>query len=199
MRDTDRDRVTHIIVRRDSGIESAADLLGRTLATGAKDSPQATLLPVHTLREHGLEAGRDFNVRRFDVMVGKHGDHIGGELDALKSLRSGESDAAAVLDLNWERWSTDGTAPSGEVRVLVSTGKFDHCNFTVLAGFPKEDEERWLGVLFRMSYDNPLHREMMDMEGLKAWLPGRTEGYADLEKAVNEQHYFEEAEGQRVS
>ena len=41
-----------------------------------------------------------------------------------------------------------------------------------------------------MSYDNPLHREMMDMEGLKAWLPGRTSGYRDLTAAVEEQHFF---------
>ena len=46
MRDTDRDRVTHIIVRRDSGIQSVTELRGKTVATGAKDSPQATLLPI---------------------------------------------------------------------------------------------------------------------------------------------------------
>ncbi len=194
MRDTDRDRVTHILVRRDSGIRTPAGLRGKTLATGAMDSPQATLLPIHALRQHGLEPERDFHVRRFDVMVGKHGDHVGGELDALKSLRSGESKAAAVLDLNWERWSTDGTVPPGELQVLTSTGPFDHCNFTVLQSFPHEDQERWLDALFKMSYDNPLHREMMDMEGLKAWLPGRTEGYVDLQQAVQEQHFFEQSE-----
>ena len=42
-----------------------------------------------------------------------------------------------------------------------------------------------------MSYDNPAHREMMDMEGLKAWLPGRTSGFAALSDAVQRQHYFE--------
>src|SRR4051812_36402106 len=41
MRDTDRDRVTHLIARRDGGIESVAGLRGKTVATGAKDSPQA--------------------------------------------------------------------------------------------------------------------------------------------------------------
>ena len=37
-------------------------------------------------------------------------------------------------------------------------------------------ERRWLDALFAMRYDNPAHREMMDLEGLKAWLPGRTSG-----------------------
>ena len=190
MRDTDRDRVTHLLVRRDSGIAQVSDLRGKTVATGAKDSPQATLLPLHLLHEHGLEPERDFTVRRHDLMVGKHGDHIGGELEALHSLIAGESAAAAVLDLNWERWAQDGTAPPHALQVLTSTPPFDHCNFTVLATFPQEDEARWLAALYQMSYANPLHREMMDMEGLQAWLPGRTVGYRDLTAAVTEQHFF---------
>ena len=190
MRDTDRDRVTHIVARRDSRIQTVADLKGKTLATGAKDSPQATLLPLHLLQSHSLIPDKDFNVRRFDLMIGKHGDHVGGELEALRSLQNGESDACAMLDLNWDRWQEDGTADSRTLTSLITTQPFDHCNFTVLERFPREDEERWKEVLFRMKYDNPSHREMMDMEGLKAWLPGRTSGYAALAEAVEEQHFF---------
>lgn len=192
MRDTDRDRVTHLIVRRDSGIESLDDLRGKTVATGAQDSPQATLLPLHLLQSHSLRPHEDFAVRRFDVMVGKHGDHVGGELDALRSLQQGESDACAVLDLNWERWQFDGTADPETLVSLTTTQPFDHCNFTVLESFPAEEEERWREVLFRMSYDNPEHREMMDMEGLKAWMPGRTSSYAALTEAAEQQGFFQD-------
>jgi hypothetical protein len=48
-----------------------------------------------------------------------------------------------------------------------------------------------------MKYENPGHREMMDLEGLKAWLPGRTSGYAALTEAVKEQRFFEENSGSR--
>ena len=34
------------------------------------------------------------------------------------------------------------------------------------------------------------HREMMDLEGLKQWLPGRTTGFGPLTEAVTRQHYF---------
>lgn len=33
-----------------------------------------------------------------------------------------------------------------------------------------------------MDYNNPEHKEMMDMEGLKQWVKGRTSGYAQLEE-----------------
>jgi phosphonate transport system substrate-binding protein len=191
MRDTDRDRVTHLLVRRDSGIEDIEDLRGKTVATGALDSPQATLLPLRLLQNSGLAPGQDFTVRRFDLMVGKHGDHVGGELEALHSLQRGESQACAVLDLNWESWQADGTADPSALTSLAMTEPFDHCNFTVLEGFPRENEERWKEALFKMRYDNPEHREMMDMEGLKEWLPERTTGYAALTEAVEQQGFFD--------
>jgi phosphonate transport system substrate-binding protein len=187
MRDTDRDRVTHIVVCRPDGLKDVHDLREKTLATGAKDSPQATLLPIHLLASQGLKPDIDFKVRRFDVMVGKHGDHIGGELEALRSLQKGESDACAVLDLNWQMWQADGTADAQTLVSLATTKPFDHCNFTVLESFPLEKENLWKEVLFRMRNENPEHRTMMDMEGLKAWLPGRTSGYEALTQAATQQ------------
>ncbi len=190
MRDTDRDRVSHIVVRRESGITNLAGLRGQTLATGAIDSPQATLIPLHLLYQHGLMPSRDFRVKRFDVLVGKHGDHIGGEREALRCLVHGDAAASAVLDLNWQTWQADGTADPGRLTVLATTQAFDHCNFTVPESFPRSLEEQWKRVLFSMDYNNPAHREMMDMEGLKAWLPGRTTGYDALTAAVEEQEFF---------
>jgi len=40
----------------------------------------------------------------------------------------------------------------------------------------------------------PEHREMMDLEGLKAWLPGRTTGFGALSAEVEAERYFERDE-----
>ena len=190
MRDTDQDRVSHIITATDSPVRGLADLAGKTLATGAKDSPQATLIPLGLLQRHGLEPGRDVQVKRFDVLVGKHGDHIGGEKDALHAMQTGQTDACAMLDLNWQLWTADGTIDSTRYRVLATTDRFDHCVFTVREDLPETMLQPWLETLYSMSYDNPAHREMMDMEGLKAWLPGRVSGFAALADAVQRQRFF---------
>jgi phosphonate transport system substrate-binding protein len=42
-----------------------------------------------------------------------------------------------------------------------------------------------------MRYDEPSHREMMDLEGLKAWLPGRTTGFQALTAAVAAERFFD--------
>ena len=188
MRDTDRDRRTHLVVRKGAGFTSLKDLEGQTVALGARDSPQANLIPAEMLRAAGVRVKQ----RAFDVLVGLHGDHVGGELDALRCLQIGQAQACVMLDLNWDRWSKDGTINPNEYQVLASTQPFDHCNFTVLDDFPQAREKSFLEALFSMSYDNPKHREMMDMEGLKQWLPGRTSGYGPLEEAVKQQQYFEQ-------
>ena len=191
MRDSDRDRETHIVCRKDGGIGSLKDLAGKTVAFGAKDSPQATLIPQGLLIREGLWPDKDYTAKRFDVMVGKHGDHIGGEKDAFQCLKNGEADASCLIDLNWNAWAADGTVDASQFEILATTDKFDHCVFTVREDFDAATEERWLEVLHRMSYENPAHREMMDMEGLKKWEPGRLSGFGPLTEACDKLKFFE--------
>lgn len=191
MRDTDRDLTSLIVVRADSPLRSVADLRGRTVGCGAGDSPQATLIPLEHLSRAGLAPERDFQVRRFDVLVGKHGDHVGGERDAARALLQGEVDAACMIDGNHLVFSNEGLLARGATRVLAQTDKYDHCNFTVLDGAPQGLIERFSKLLFSMSYDDPRVRPLMDMEGLKRWCEGRTSGYALLESACDRFRYLD--------
>jgi len=191
MRDTDRDRVSHLVARTRGPVGTIDDLRGRRVAVGAIDSPQATLIPLGTIRQAGVVPGVDVQVTRFDVLVGKHGDHIGGELEAFQCLKRGDADASAMLDLNWETWSRDGTLDPAEFRIVGTTPRFDHCVFTVHERFDDTVERGWLKALFTMRYDEPAHREMMDLEGLKEWLPGRTSGFGPLTAAVTSERFFE--------
>jgi hypothetical protein len=68
---------------------------------------------------------------------------------------------------------------------------YDHCNFTVLDGAPPEETARFRELLLGMSYADPEVRPLLDLEGLKQWLPGRTEGYALLAEAVDRFRYLD--------
>jgi ABC-type phosphate/phosphonate transport system substrate-binding protein len=181
MRDTDMDLTSLIAVREDSPLRSIEDLRGKTLGVGAHDSPQATMIPLEMLAQSGLVADRDFRVRRFDVLVGKHGDHVGGERDAAKALMRGEVDAACMIDGNHLVFTHEGTLPRGRTRVLAQTARYDHCNFTVLDGAPDALVTRFVDLLLSMRYDDPIARPLLDLEGLKQWRTGRTSGYAQLD------------------
>ena len=184
MRDTDCDLSSVIVVPAKSTAKKAADLSGRRVGVGAQDSPQATLIPLLALAEAGLEPGRAIEVVHHDVLLGKHGDHIGGERDAARALLAGEVDAACLLDANHLAFTRDGTFAPGATRVLLQTPPYDHCNFTVLDGAPAQPLARFRELLLGMSYEDPGVRRLLDLEGLKAWKPGRTSGYAQLERAV---------------
>ncbi len=190
MRNTDCDLRSLIVVRADSPLKSAADLRGKTLGVGAIDSPQATLIPLHHLRQAGLVGGRDFTVRRFDVLCGKHGDHIGGERDAAVALLAGEVDACCMIDGNHLAFGLDGTLPAGSTRALETTEPYDHCNFTVSPGAPAAEVARFTQMLLAMRWDDPEMRPLMYLEGVRQWKPGRVSGYPQLETAVDEAAFY---------
>ncbi len=190
MRDTDCDLTSVMVTLPDSGIDAIGDLRGRTLGVGAVDSPQATLLPLSLVRAAGLTPGLDVAVRHFDVLAGKHGDHVGGERDAALALMRGEVDAACMIEGNHALFRQEGTLPT-DSRVVARTPSFDHCNFTVTDGAPAELVERFHGLLLSKSYDDPEVRPLLDLEGLRAWRPGRDGGYAQLESAVDEAGFYD--------
>ena len=190
MRDSDRDLTTLFLVRSSSGFHSLADLKGKTVAVGASDSPQATLIPLSMLADSGLAPGKDCEILYHEVMVGKHGDHVGGERDAAKALASGRADAACVLDANLALFVNEGTLGQGTARPLAATPPYDHCNFSALAGLVQEQSRAFVDVLLAMPFENPAVRSCMELEGLKRWLPGRTGGYQQLRKAVDRFSYY---------
>ena len=185
MRDTDCDLTSVVVVREESEIRDLADLRGMIVGVGAHDSPQATLIPLAHLAAAGLAPDTDIELRRFEVGVGLHGDHIGGERHAAKALMDGEVDAACMIDGNHMAFTREGTLPAGKTRILAQTGKYDHCNFSVLHDAPNDRIGRFRELLLDMSYEDPQVRPLLDLEGLKEWRPGRTTGYALLNEAVD--------------
>jgi len=189
MRDSDRDLTSVIVVRSDTSLHSLADLNGRTVGVGAVDSPQATLLPLAHLQASGVG---DVHLRRFDVGVGLHGDHIGGEREAARALLAGEVDAACMIDSNHLLFAREGTLPSGSTRVVGQTAPFDHCNMTVGPAAPPDLIARFRELLLGMSYADPALRPLLDLEGLKRWCDGRLDGYAPLEAAVDALGFYDD-------
>jgi phosphonate transport system substrate-binding protein len=201
MRDTDCDLRSVIVVRADSTLTTLAGLAGRVMATGAVDSPQATLLPLSLLRSAGLVPGADVTVRRFDVGVGLHGDHVGGERDAARALLSadpaGRADAACLIDANLLLFGREGLLPAGSVRVLAQTPAYDHCTMTAgpsaatALAEDGSDIAHFAALLRGMDYADPDLRPLLDLEGLKEWRPPRLSGYAHLERAVDEAGFYD--------
>ena len=188
MRDSDQDFHSRLIVRTDSGIQGPGDLAGKTLAVGSRDSTQARILPLHFLKQAGADLD-EVTLLPFDTDVGKHGDTGTSEIDVLEALRNGDAQAGTIGDLIWVLEQTAGHIDTGLIQSVWTSPGFDHCMFDALPDLDAAKIERFTMALFAMTWDNPAHRRLLELEGLKEWMPPREEGYESLRAAVEDQSY----------
>jgi phosphonate transport system substrate-binding protein len=185
MRDSDRDFHAKVIVRKDAGIATLAELAGKTLAVGSRDSTQARILPLHFLKQEGVALER-VKLLPFDSDLGKHGDTGLSELDVLRALHDGRAQAGAVGDLVWVLEQAAGRVDPGALEVLWTTPGFDHCMFDALPTLPEAKARAFQEALFAMRWEEPAHRRLLELEGLRQWLPPREEGYQSLRRALDD-------------
>jgi len=190
MRDTDLGWTTVVIAPAGGEVRSLADVKNRTLALGSRDSGHAAILPVHFLRQAGLEETRDYRSLRFNTDVGKHGDTGTSEVDVLRAVLDGRADAGAVGSPFWSNVQTQHLVPAGAVTAVWTSPPYSHCMFTARPDLEPEMRERFLSALFAMSYENPAHRPILEAEGLKEWVAADVTGYTSLQQACTEQGLF---------
>ncbi len=186
MRDSDRDFHAKVVVRRGSGIKSLDDLAGKTLAVGSADSTQARILPLYFIAKEGVDVSK-IKLLAFDTDLGKHGDTGTSEIDVLKALHEGRAEAGTIGDLIWVNEQAAGHVDSSKVEVLWTTPGFDHCMFDAHPSLAPEKTESFKRALFAMKWDNPRHRRLLELEGLREWLPPRENGYQSLQAALKQQ------------
>jgi len=191
MRDTDLGWMTKIVAPTGGPINSLADLKNRTLALGSRDSGHAAILPVYYLEQEGMREGRDYRALRFDSDVGKHGDTGTSEVEVGRAVLDGRADAGAIGSPFWNTVRGEHLVPEGGLREIWSSPAYNHCMFTARPDLDREQERRFVQALLAMSYDNPVHRSVLEAEGLKRWLAPHLDGYGELRQAAAEQGFFE--------
>jgi len=185
MRDTDTVFQTIFVARAGSSLHGLEALKGARLALGSRDSAQAAILPVHYLGQAGLGTD-DVTLLRLNSDVGKHGDTGRSELDALRAVLDDRADAAAIGINTWEAIGREELMP-GAFEAFWASPTYSHCNFTALPTLPDERATPWVEHLLAMDWNNPEHRPILEMEGLRQWVPPQLDGYASLFEAVREQ------------
>ena len=190
MRDTDLGWMTMIVAVTGGPISTIADLKDRTLALGSRDSGHAAILPVYFLDQQGMREGKDYRTLRFNSDLGKHGDTGNSEVEVVRAVLDGRADAGAIGSPFWNTVRDQHLVPEGALHEVWSSPAYNHCMFTARADFDREREQRFSQALAAMNYDNPVHRAILDAEGLRRWLPPQLDGYEALRQAAAEQGFF---------
>jgi phosphonate transport system substrate-binding protein len=193
MRDTDLTFRTLFVGRSGAGYDNLASLEGRRVALGSRDSGQARILPLHYLREAGLDDGA-VDLVLFDSDVGKHGDTGQSDLDALRAVLDDEADVAAIGLNTWDSISTDELAP-GALEVVWSSPEYCHCNFTALSTLGPDRTDPWVEHLLLMDWEVPEQRRILEMEGLRRWVRPTGEQLAGYDSLFHAMHAQQVASG----
>jgi ABC-type phosphate/phosphonate transport system substrate-binding protein len=186
MRDTDQG-FTSKLVARPGVVKRLADVKGKRFAVGSRDSAQAAIIPIELLRREGVEIGKDCKALHFDIDVGKHGDTGTSELEVVRAIVENQADAGMIGDATWARLVAEGQVDRNAIQAVWTSPGYDHCNFTALDSIDAGLAKSFVEGLLAMKYEDPEVRRMMDLEGLKKWMPGRTEGYKLLAEAMERQ------------
>ena len=137
-----------------------------------------------------MHEGVDYRTLRFNSDLGKHGDTGTSEVDVVRAVLDGRADAGAIGSPFWKTVQSERLVPEGALREVWSSPEYNHCMFTARPDLAPERELRFADALAAMSYDNPVHRPILDAEGLQRWLPPHVDGYDALRQAAAEQGFF---------
>jgi phosphonate transport system substrate-binding protein len=190
MRDTDLAWTTKIVAVSGGALAVLADLRNRTLALGSRDSGHAAILPVHFLQQQGLIEGRDYRTLRFDSDLGKHGDTGTSEVEVVRAVFDGRADAGAIGSPFWKAVRSEHLVPEGALNEIWTSPPYNHCMFTARPDLEQAVKRQFAEALSAMRYDNPIHRAVLDAEGLERWVLPHLDGYDDLREASVRQGFF---------
>jgi ABC-type phosphate/phosphonate transport system substrate-binding protein len=182
MRDMDVNFTTQFITHPDSTIQTVQDLKGKRLAFASRGSVQAGLLAYYFLKQTGIDPEQDLALATF-VEDRPAGGPL-GEAGVVALVRSREYDAGAVSKHALATLREKGQLQEGEVRVFWSSPGYSHCCFTAHRAIDEALAQRITAAFTAMRFDDPEHRQVLELEGCKGFIPGTPEGYDILEAAA---------------
>jgi ABC-type phosphate/phosphonate transport system substrate-binding protein len=182
MRDMDINFTTLFITHPASEIQTLHDLKGKRFAFAGRGSVQAGLLAYYFLKQSGINPETDLALATFTDDRPAGG--AAGEAGVVALVRSRDYDAGAVSRHALTTLRDKGQLQEGDVRVFWSSPGYSHCCFTAHSGIDAALAQRITAAFTTMHFDDPEHRQVLELEGCKGFIPGTSEGYDVLEAAA---------------
>lgn len=186
MRDVDCGFRSVLVVRKDAGISTLEDLAGKTLVLGSRDAAEATVLPVHFLKEAGVDFGR-LEILSLDREVDLRGNPCSSELHVLKALQEGRGQAGVIGERLWRHLAADRPDEVANLQDLWTSPPFSHCVFTARKNFDQAPADRFTRLMLAMDPNDPLTAQVMQLEGTKQWVVGSPDGFETLLQALDDE------------
>jgi phosphate/phosphite/phosphonate ABC transporter binding protein len=161
-----------VIVGRDSGVKSLADLKGKRFVFGPPFAPTAYLSQYWLLLEAGIDPEKDLGYYAFPAGSYKHEK-------AIFAVADGAFDAGAGPALDLEVMEGEGKLAPTDYRVIARGPQVPYCVFSAAKTLPESSFQQIRKVLFAVSAETVA---AVDGEVLKVLKSALVDGFVPLEE-----------------
>lgn len=160
-----------IISRKGSGIESLADLKGKTMAFGSTHAPAGYLAEYDLLLTSGIDPEKDLGHYTTPRGSFKHEKLVYGVL-------FGAYDAAAVPLLDLETMTRDGKISPDDLVIVAKSAMIPYCAFAANKGVAPDLAKKFRAALTGLQ---PSDTALVDGETIRVMQAAMIDGYEELE------------------
>ncbi len=114
-----------ILVRRDSGIKTVADLKGKAVSYPAPTALAATMMPQYYLHTHGIDVNRDIENR-----------YVGSQESSIINVLRGHVAAGATWPVPWKTFSKENPQLASQLEVKWQTEPLQNNGWVVRKDLP---------------------------------------------------------------
>jgi len=175
-REEDRVFTSKFIANAASGINSLADLKGKTFTFGSVSSTSGSLMPRYFLLQNKLVPEKDF--RR----VAYSGAH---DATALQ-VESGKVDAGVLNASVWEKLVGDRKVDPAKVKVFWTTPTYFDYNWTVRGDLGPALVKKLTDAFLKLDARNPAHKEILDLQRASKFIVSHPDNYKGIESAARD-------------
>ena len=174
LRQEDAEFKSVFIARPGSGINSLADLKGKTFSFGSVGSTSGHLMPRSFVLKAGLNPERDFK------QVAYSGAH---DATALW-VESGKVDAVALNFLVWDKLVQAKKVDLSKVNVFWTTPPYVDYVWTARGDLDKGLQEKIAAAFLKLDYSNPEHKRLLDLHRTRKYIQASDKDWKGIEEAA---------------
>jgi phosphonate transport system substrate-binding protein len=162
------------ITQPNSGINSLADVKGKTFTFGSPSSTSGHLMPRWFLLQQGIDPDKDFRRVAFS---GAH------DATALQ-VAGGKVDAGAMNISVWHKMLEEKKLDPSQVKVFYTTSPYYDYNWTVRGDLDAALVQKLKDAFLGLDPTQPAHKEILDLQRASKFIPTTPENYQSIEQAA---------------
>ena len=165
---------TSKFITANPGVNSLADLKGKTFAFGSISSTSGSLMPRYFMLQDGIQPESFFS------RIGYSGAH-----DATAAwVQDGRVDAGVLNASVWDKLVANGKVDTDKVRVFASTPTYYDYNWTVRGTLDPALAEKIKQAFLALDPGNPAHRKILDLQAASRFIETEPANYKGIEEAA---------------